>query len=551
MRKIILVLILCIPIYLLELQAQKSSMIFSEKNPEIEGGAKVKLLKNGNTALLQFSKDAGINLTLFDASKKKVIEGKIALKLIEDKLAQYKISGIFEINKDLMIMLTAYPKKTPTLYRILIDGSTGKLKNEEQLLQMPALGAGAGYSMEFGNVPIPIFYIEKDPVSDYYGIVLFNSFSKETNKRIEVSHYSPTHQQINRAFFTSPEDRFKYLCFTDIFVNGESSIIMSAYVYNTKASGNGKEESIFYFSKLSKDASVFNNKVLPYTNSFMRADCEFIYDKITKNVDAAIKTYSGYDKKGNASVFDFMIQPFNPNTMDLGKLLKFPLDKANAYYTTKVEPGKNYTGMLQNYLIDQSGNNIFLTEMPTIVVGEMGSATKLLDIAVTSMTNSGKENYGIIIPYHHSIFGSSTSFNYMSNRKGQMTYSTFDDFHGACIDLVTAKKYNYVFLNNTVTNFSKADNDRNYLFATPAYATSGHGCVKAGESGFTSVIYKIDNAGSAQKELLFEKPTVEDEAKYCLFQTADFNPETGLYSVLVIEKVKGKKMSSVLWIPLE
>jgi hypothetical protein len=552
MKKSLLFIALCMILSTSNIVAQKSNMIFSEKTPELKDitGSKVKLLKNGNTIFLQFTKEDGIYLKLYDTNKKKITEGKLPLKLLGDKMKGYKIAGIFEINNDLMLMFGGYnTSRTPTLYRLILDGMTGIVKKEEPILEMTPLPIEAFYAVEYKDIPLPSFAVEKDPVSNCYAVVALNTFASETNKRIQVAHYSPLHVQLNKAYFISPESRFKYSDFTDIFVYGENAVILSTYIYNTKSGKDGKEESIFYFSKLNKNSTTFINTTLTYAIEIPDAECEFMYDASSKNVNAIIKTYDGIDKKSRSFIYSFFVQPFNPNTMALGKSYKYALEKANAYYTSNVNIGKQYTGMIQNLIVDQSGNNILLNEMPitydittsnsTYVVGETIN-TLLENIAITSVTQDGKENYSLIIPYNHFILNGSSSFNYIDNKKGKFTCSLNDKYYGACVDLVAGEKNNYVLLNNTVKNVERPESDK-----------SIDGNIKGGSSWITPILYTISSNGTLTKQFLFDKPAADNVIKYCLFQTADFNPSTGTYAVLVSEKIKGKKMDSIVWFNLE
>jgi len=551
MKKIFLFLIMSVAICLSNLQAQKSNMIFSEKTPESEDnvGSKICLLKNGNTIFLQFTKDKGIYRVLYDANKKKITEGKLPFKLLGDIMKGYNIAGIFEVNNDLMIMFGGFSNRAPTLYRLLLDGTTGLVKKEEAILEMTPLPTGAGYAIEFKDIPLPSFAVEKDPVSDYYAVVALNTFASETNKRIQVAHFSPLHVQLSKAYFISPDSRFKFSDFTDIFVYGENAVILSTYVYNTKSNKNDKDDFVFYLSKLSKNATTFVNTTLPYIIEIPDAECEFTYDATSKNVNAVIKTYDGIDKKSRSFVYSFIVQPFNPGSMALGKMYKYSLEKANAYYTSKVNIGKPYTGMIQNIITDQSGNNLLLNEMPTTYDVTTSNSTYttsetintlLENIAVTSVSQDGKENYSVIIPYNHFILNGSSSFNYIDNKKGRFKCAISDKYYGACVDLVAGQKNNYVLLNNTVKNVERPESDK-----------SIDGNIKGGSGWITAVLYTISSNGTLTKQFLFDKPAAENIIKYCLFQTADFNSSTGTYAVLVSEKIKGKKMNSIVWFNLE
>jgi hypothetical protein len=545
MRKVLLLIILSAFITS-SLHAQYPNLTSSEKSPEVEGNYRVKILKNGNTGVVNFTKKDGIHITLYDANKKKISDEKLDLTKLKYDLKYYRIRCILDINNDIMIMAEGLPRPAPTLYRILIDGSTGKLKSEEETVKVNVSeGKKASAVLDY-STPTKTFYVAKDPNSDYYAVVIFNKDADEANRRIEVVHYSPTHVEINRAFFLSPNGQYKFLNYSDIYVSNENYVILSAYVYNTKASSStGKEESVFYLSKLSKGSKIFKNSELTYTNSnvkssgFTQATCIFTFDKKLNILYAIVDTYSNYDK--GSYVYNFFIQPLNPDKMEMRKTYNIPLEKTNTYYNAKIDSKNPYTGMPQSFLIDRTTSNIvFLNEMPTTISGEGGISTELKDPAITDISIDGKETYSVVIPYNHWTFVTEFSFNYLHNKNGCLYHTTVDEFNSTYVDFIPGKKYNYVFLNNTLLNYGKADNAKDFEKR-----------VRPSMAGLSSIIYKIDKQGNMSKDLLFGKPITKDDSKYCLFNSADFNPETNTYAVVVSEKGKSGKTTSVVWLTLE
>jgi hypothetical protein len=76
MRKVLLLIILSAFITS-SLHAQYPNLTSSEKSPEVEGNYRVKILKNGNTGVVNFTKKDGIHITLYDANKKKISDEKL------------------------------------------------------------------------------------------------------------------------------------------------------------------------------------------------------------------------------------------------------------------------------------------------------------------------------------------------------------------------------------------------------------------------------------------------------------------------------------------
>ena len=76
--------------------------------------------------------------------------------------------------------------------------------------------------MAFGKVEEADFRVEKDPRSDCYAIVNFNSFAEESSNRIEIVHYNGSHKEINRANY--PSQGFKYINLIGLTVHSLSLI---------------------------------------------------------------------------------------------------------------------------------------------------------------------------------------------------------------------------------------------------------------------------------------------------------------------------------------
>src|SRR5258708_39142667 len=138
------------------------------------------------------------------------------------------------------MMVSEADDRIPVLYRVIIDGTNGSILQDDKIAELKKVTMGQGYAMVFGRVPKPDFFVRKDPNSDYYGLILLNSFESDRNKRLEVVWYGPDNKEINRAFYLSPDDRYKYLNYLDMAVIGNQKISVLAYAYNTAASGGNR-----------------------------------------------------------------------------------------------------------------------------------------------------------------------------------------------------------------------------------------------------------------------------------------------------------------------
>ena len=142
------------------------------KEPE-RGISKIIQFKNGGTLFYVLDVKKGFEVKVYDAAHKLKAETHIDPSF--GKL-RGSVEAAFEVNGDAVVLITDIDDRTPILYRIVIDGKTGNLKNETKVAELQKIKRTAGYAMMFGGVPMPDFFVRKDPNSENYAVALFNSF---------------------------------------------------------------------------------------------------------------------------------------------------------------------------------------------------------------------------------------------------------------------------------------------------------------------------------------------------------------------------------------
>ena len=547
MNKKFLFLMVCF-MRLLFANAQKTDLVFSsEKLPELKYVSKLKILKNGNTASIELNKDDQVVCNFYNTDKKKINSVQI---LLEQNFVA-KMRAVMEINKDLMVMVVSYTKaRTPTLYRFIFDGNTGQLKKQEAISKLPNLGATAAVAITAGNNPVSDFMIEKDPLSDYYAVISFDAFTEDMSKRMEIAHYSPTHEKINSAYYVSPDNAVKYTFAVSMYVNTDKSVIVNSYVANN-AKPKPEESAAYYLSQLKKGSPTFTHKNIAQTKLYIIPDSKFIYNPVTQKLKIVftVNKKEETDKRNelNNDLFYLNVQTLNPETMELGKPYIITKEIAKEYYKKKYGTDVKVPYLVvQNYIIDQKGDELLLLEETAVSIppspnisDKMQFCTSLRGITLTGMTPEGSEKYGKFVPYLHDHISPAVTFLYMNPTKGQFEYPRLGEFNGTYIGLISGKEANYMLINNIPANIDKADD------VAPVYYT-----IKAVDPNLTTCLYTIGSNGEIQKEYLFGKPT-EGNSKCALLHTADYNPEAGLYATQVIEKVNGEKKISIVWINLK
>ncbi len=251
--------------------------VFDE--PE-RGFARIIQMKNGGTMFFHISIKEGIDVQIYDAKHKQKVNKHIIPKY--GKLRMGSVDGIFEVNGDATLLISEIDGRAPVLYRLIVDGATGNVKQEETLAELNRITTGAGYAMAFGGVPMPDFYVRKDPNSDNYALAMFNSFESDRNKRIEVVHYGADHKEITRAFYSSPDNKYKYMEYIDMAVMGSDNVCVLARGFNTRASG-GKESELV-LATLSKGKTSVTLTELGFSEDLKRKNGITRFNPVTKKV---------------------------------------------------------------------------------------------------------------------------------------------------------------------------------------------------------------------------------------------------------------------------
>jgi hypothetical protein len=511
-----------------------------DKSPSFEeplGWSKLLILKNTNTVFLEFTKKEGINIKLYDANRKKILAEKLTLQLIEDKLGTYNIGGIYEIAGDVVVFFQTSVSYTPIMIRIIIDGKTGKVKAEEKISELQKLTAKDGYAYMYGDVDMPDIKVIKDPESDYYAIINYNTFAPETKDRIGIIHYSPDHKVINKANYTTPNNIYKFTKFLSGYVHKDDYVVIGAYGFNTKKSGG--EDARYYLAQLAKGKTSFTQKELEYHEFYKGAKCSFFYNTIKNTINMVIIT--DVDLSGNVAKYDIVYQNINPTTLALDKPFKADFSKVNQIYSDKMQRKDAYNGMIQGFFYDKAGNIMALYQNTIIKYGNGTGVvgTWLGDIAIVRMEQNGKVLDASVIANDTYISGRHAIFNTSNLRNGIRLADTWQDpglsnYQNLSLDFITTENAEYLFLNNLKENMLLADTEIPKMVKAISLATP--------------VRYTIKKEG-VKKEYLVSEPKEKKDNEFCNFACSDYNSQIKTYATLVTDPKL--KTTSLIWIKLD
>lgn len=532
--------------------AQQSNIQYSVPFEEPEDGwNKVLQLKNGNTFFFHFTKKDGIEINLYGKDRKIIGKKTITSDLWEPKKMRISnIEGLYEINGDAVIFLNQVLHRTPTLFRIVLDGNTGIKKDEREISTLKRYGAGAGYAMLYGGVDPNDFYIEKDPRSDCYAVVNFNGFAGETDERIEVVHYDGGHNVINRAFYDSPEGHFKYLRYIGMTVLGDKQVFLCSYGFNTKSSGD--KDSRVIVSRLNKEDKNFTHKLLDFTDDFRDTKSIMQYNASTGTIQlltlTLLKTKSKAFSNKSTTYYLTLMSYIDPQSLSIITAKPLLGEKLDAYANSNLGEKNGFMGLPQQIFVNEDNSTTVLMEEMTITERRNGSSvtysTELGNIGIAELDERGAEKEGYAIAKAQTASGKIDPMYVSQKSKGLWSYrgtptlaiATLNNNAFMSFDYINTADGKYVVFNDHPKNFNQTDPRKRIVVAFISEANT--------------MCYKLDK-GKIDKYYLFGKPSNDENSRFCYIESSHFLQETNTYATLMMERRGKNKMAKIAWVKFE
>jgi len=542
MKRLFLSLSVCLPLLAgAQLKLIAESPLFDE--PET-GQARMLLMKNGNTAFVRVTPKDGIDVRLYSPDHK-----EIAVKNIQPdygKLRVMSVKGLYDLDGELNFFISEWEEKIPSLYRLRIDGQTGALKELKTVATLEKVTMGQGYAAVFGHVPLPDFLVRRDPASENYGVVRYNTFVEDRNKRVELIQYNVDGSEQSRNFLSSPEGKYKYTQILDFVITGKDAYAL-IYSYNTPSSGGAANELLL--------ASVKNGAV-SYANigkSLTRRINEGVlrYNPVTKNLVFMTEEVTGVESGWGKSTVKYSVQ-FNiidPTNPGIKSSVDTRTSTMRMKYRKVFKDGDNtFSPLPQELYINADGSFTAVFEEMTQIVrmtnGSMHDAGVMLgSVAVVTYSEDGTERSSVFIPKSQTtnpgIMGSGTDYAslggfYIADRNNSATaLAAGNQFKSFAY--LNGKQKSYVLLNDVEENDERI--------------AKGKVTDIKGVGDCDGWIYDLSTNRSAtlpvpERKPVFEKQKSRDR-NLGLFTVSDFNREQGVYATLKLEKGDGVK---VVWL---
>ncbi len=550
--RLFLIALAAFMLHLAPLHAQQPKVEMSAGFEEPETGwNKVMQLKNGNTFFFHFTRKNGIEVTVYDKSRK-IISNKIITSELWDakKMGSSSVEGLYEIGGQPVIFLQQVIDRTASLFRVKLDANTGEVAGDKLISTMPRFKSGSIWAVAYGGVEVPDFFVEKDPHSDCYSVVNFNSLAHENNERIEVIHYSGAegkHKILGKAFYESPEGQFKYLRFVAMSVT-EKETFLCVYGYNGKWSAT---DAKIIVSKLTDGGKDFTHKQLDFSEDFRDTKAVMQYNAGTNMLQmmslTVTNTKGRFFSNTSTTYYLPLMTYIDPQSLNIISTKLLRADKVSEDIHRQVEKIDGYNGVPQNMYINQDNTTtVVMEEMlkQTTVdsrTGQVISATTTLgSIGISELDSRGDEQDGHVIIKAQISRGLFDPMYVAAKSKGIWSYRRGYDFNNNAFlsfDYVNTDNGKYILFNDYPENFEKEEGKRKRRPVVTVSSTN-------------TVCYKMRN-GKLDKFYLFGTPANDDQTKFCYVESSSYQPETKTYATLLMEKNGRDKQAHIAWVTFD
>lgn len=532
MMRYIYRLIICFLCGPLAVWAQTPQVALSEAFPEpsADGWDKLVLLPNGNTCYLHFDKNDGISVALYNAKKELVVADKISGKQWDaHNMNDTEIDGVYEINGQVVIFLQQLIKFRPSLFRIVIDGTTGHWVQEDRIGELPTVLHRNAFALN--NLASHDFYVAKDPYSGYYAVAFFagGEISRKENaaERVQVMHFSPDHQLVNQAYYTLPDNAYTYFSFLDMAVEGKSSVYLCTVGFNTKRSTEGAAQSQVLVSAFKAGQQAFIHQPLDNTANFGGAYADLQWSPAAGRLQLFLA--AAPEPKSKPDERRLFMNYLDPATCSLK--VQNPLNPAltaahaQPQLLTVAADGTTFLQLEQMQQFTQ-GKNIYNM-----------MHTNLNDVRVCSINNTGEADSGYVISKMQVANGAFEPLYLQRKNRGTWVFRNrvpaLNTTPYLSFDLVHTSHGDYTFFNDYIQHLDRGGTfeDKKPL----RYLAEAN-----------IVCYHYDK-GKNERLFLFGTPAT-DNAYYCMLGASDRSLSGNRYVTILVTRTGAEKKAQIAWI---
>lgn len=481
-----------------------------------DGVSRIIQMKNGNTFYVHLTQKEGIDFRIYDPSHKQTVVSSVTPSF--GKLKTGSLQNAFEIANSIAVFISEYQNGTPVLYRLVFDGTTGKLL-EDKMIATVKKYTGVGF---VNRSLVDAFNVKKAITGEAYAVEVYDIFEDDKDKRIEIILYDKEHKEKKRAFLaTNDNDDYKFFVYLNMIMLDENRVDVILY--------NGKEKYFYYTKKgrmvvATVDTRETSAKITPVDlpEKIKFASCIVQYLPKTKKLYLLIREMNEKDR-GN---YDNYLVKINTETDKMETKLVIDSDEAlNKKYREKFSLREDYVAMYRDFIVHED-------ETYSIIYEERYSVS-------SPATGFGINKQGTVTFYSGKIM----VMNYNSKDEVLSGYVVPKSYNEDTYSQYKSPLYiargnsRYMLINDT---------ERNNDFKKDKLVTI------TGVSECDAFLYNLSGEEIVPKRDYFFGPNTESGHNLGAFRTSSYNSSNGMLVTLKLNKKSPfNKAVSVIWIQVQ
>ncbi|MEO6489065.1 MAG: hypothetical protein ABIO04_03920 [Ferruginibacter sp.] len=497
--------------------------VFAEPGP---GYAKILQMKNNNTIFFYFNLSGGLNVQVYDAEYKARTEAMIEPSY--GIIHGFNIEGIFEINGDAVVLISNASETSNILYRLILNGKTGELKEEKQIasLKKPAAKKEAITGLR------PVFHVSKYSEGEMYAVSTINDYISDTSRRVELVLYGNDNKEIKRAHYSGPQ-KYKYLQYVDMTVINPDRVVAFIYGYNIE---DNEKEGELILAAIDKGPVALGFTELPsFSNDLVIDKGITRYDPFSQRIIMLI-TANVKSDSGMINSFLVTIDPVTKNLVESN-----PIDAGDRINKKFGEMYKRiYKGIPQNLFIkDNGGYTIIYEEIEAGKQKDTISHVSVRNIAVVDYDIERQVTSGFLIPIDQDITSATeTAFDHS---RRQFAGQRFDGQH-----FLQGNQYkSSLYISDGHTTFVLFNDTQ----ANVTAQSDGKGSQLKDVYNADAFCYKLSGKDIVPKAgYVFGKPVNKEEHTPGLFSVYDYDRSNNLLITCRVEKLGSYPGIKLVWL---
>lgn len=517
MKNFIILIVLILVTFTLEAQP---IVTYSEAFEELPGSDHLLLMKNGATVYVDASED-GISARIYNTEHSQIAQANTTNELWTDrKFSAAEFKGLFDIAGQPVLFFSQLNKGNMlTLHRLLIDPVSAKVTKADLVATIPTR-RGSGYDLS--ALVTNDYYIELDPVTNNYAVLLFEGYTANKPDRVKLQVYNPAHKLLKEAVV-------EYKVNTG-YIHYDGMCMYNNTVYLGTNRYESQEEKVpipLILSVLAENDKAFTSHELKIQPFNLKSRCMLLYNQEAKLLQLMVNTETASDMKGRfggyttiTKYYSSLIAYLNPQDLSAVAYAPYSKLKADEYAKKKLGETDGFNGVVPVMVLNNDNTTTLLASEQYSSQYGNSSANYIDKIGVIYLDGVCKEKaaYVIRVPV---VSGSA------------YTRSIIDGFNTPYISTPIG---DYIIMNDLPENFDKPETEKPHKLSTISDANT--------------ILCKLQD-GKIEKSYLFGVPANKKQAKFSFPGNAVYDKTSHTYITLMIENNNGKKSQYVAWVKFE